>query len=111
MDSVSRLREQLQRVDQLPVREDLVVHVRAGGAAGRADEADDVAALELGSRLDVVPAQMAVPRHEAEHMFDDDQVVVVAFVRTSLDCPVGGRVYRLAFFGGYVEPLVKRRLA
>src|SRR3954453_14752339 len=107
MDSVSRLGEQLQRVDKLPVREDLVVHVRAGGAAGRADEPDDVAALDLGSRLDVVPAQMPVARHEGEPMLDGDQVAVGARLWGRLDGPVGGRVYRLAFFGGDVEPLVE----
>src|SRR3954467_2735005 len=80
LDSVSGLRKQLQRVDQLPVREDLVVHVRAGGAAGRADEPDDVAALDLGSRLDVVPAQMAGARHEAKPMLAADKVAVFAGV-------------------------------
>src|SRR5437660_1376377 len=52
--TIDWLRQQLQRIDQLPVGENLVVQMRAGGSAGRPDVADDVAALDVLSGLHVV---------------------------------------------------------
>src|SRR5439155_25738896 len=40
------------RVDEAAVDDDLVVHVRAGREAGRADEADHLALAHLLARLD-----------------------------------------------------------
>ena len=105
------LGQELQRVDQLAVGENFVVQVRAGRAAGRADVADDVAALDVLARLDVERAQMAVARRQAEAVLEDDQVAVVAGVRRRLDRAVGRRVDRLALVGGDVDALMKARLA
>ena len=87
------------------------MEVRAGRAAGRADVADDVAALHRLARLDVEPAQVAVARRQPEVVPDDDQVAVVAGVRGRLDRAVGGRVDRLALLGRDVEPLMEAGLA
>jgi hypothetical protein len=50
------------------------------GAAGRADLADDVAALDLGALLDGVALEVPVAGLEPEAMVDDDQVPVCALV-------------------------------
>src|SRR5439155_20659555 len=42
---LARFGEDLKRIDEPSVRDDLVVQVRAGGAARRADIADDITAL------------------------------------------------------------------
>ena len=48
----SLLGEELERIEEPAVGEHLVVEVVAGGAAGGADAADDVAALDRVARLD-----------------------------------------------------------
>src|SRR5687767_14078935 len=69
--SIARLlREQLQPVEETAVCPHLVVQVIAGGAAGRADVADDVAALDLCALLDRVLQQVAVARFEPEAVID-----------------------------------------
>src|SRR5712664_2080398 len=98
MSVICWLRQELQRVDQLAVRHDLVVQMRAGGAARRTDKADDVAALDALTRLDPVRAQVTVARCEAEAVLEDDQIAVVAGIRRGIDHAVGGREYRLALF-------------
>ena len=85
--SRARLGEELQRVDQLAVREDFVVQVRAGRAAGGADIADDVAALARCARLDVEAAQVPVARRQTEVVLEDDQVAVVARVAADSTMP------------------------
>ena len=81
------------------------MQVRAGRAAGRADVADDVAALDRVAGLDVIRAQVPVARRQAEGVLEDDQVAVVARVARRLDDAVGGGVDRLALFRGDVDAL------
>ena len=71
-------REQLERVGQLAVQQDLVVQVRAGRSAGRADVADHVAAVDAVARVDGEPRQVAVPRDDAVAVVDHNEVAVGA---------------------------------
>src|SRR5262249_12091974 len=105
--SVRRLRQELERINQLTVGEDFVVKVRSGCPARRADEADDVAALDPGAGLHVVAAQMTVAGHETETVLDDNEVAVIAGVRRGFDRAVGRRVHRLTLLGRDVEALMK----
>src|SRR6185503_6251836 len=105
------LREEAERVDQLTVREDLVVEVRAGCAAGGADVAEHRTAADALAGLHGERAQVAVSRRQPETVLDDDEVAVFAGVGGRFDAAVGGGVHRLAFIGRDVEPLVERRLA
>jgi len=57
---LERVEDVRERIDRVVVQAHLVVQVRAGGAAGRADVADDVAALHVLSRLGRVARKMAV---------------------------------------------------
>src|SRR5215208_7051733 len=78
--AVRRLREKLQRIDQLSVREDFVVDVCAGRSPGRSDVADDVAALDALARLRRKAAHVSVARRQPEAVTEDDQVPVIAGV-------------------------------
>src|SRR5439155_22889194 len=101
------LRQELERIDQLAVGENLVVKMRAGRAAGRSDVADDLAALHGRARLHREGAQVAVARREAEGVLDDDQVAVVAGIRRRVDDAVSRRENRLTFLRGDVETLME----
>src|SRR4051812_28217206 len=106
-----RLREELQRINQLSVDENLVMQVSPGRSAGRTDIAEDVAALDLLAWLHFERAQMAVPRREPEAMFQRDEVTVIAGVCRRLHRAVGRCDDRLAFVGRDVDALMKSRLA
>src|SRR5207245_503754 len=68
------LREELQRVDQFAVREDLVVHVRAGRSTGRSDVADHVAAPDVLTGLHRERAQVTVARRQSESVVELNEI-------------------------------------
>ena len=60
--------EQVQRVNRLPVEQDLVVQVCARRASGGAHVPDDVASLDLHPCVRGNPRHVPVARREAEAM-------------------------------------------
>ena len=112
---VRRLRgfagQQLQRVDQLPVGEHFVVEMRPRRPAGGTDVTDDVTALDRRALPDRELGEVAVPRHQAESVVDDDEVAVVAARRRQLDLAGRRREDRCSFFGRNIEPRVKISIA
>src|ERR1700730_8325875 len=109
--TLGSLGEELERVDELAIRENFVVQVRARGAARRSDETDDVPAVHILSDLDVETAQMTVPGRQPEVVFERDQVAVVARGRRRLDGAVRRRVDGLTLFSGDIDALMIRRFA
>src|SRR3989338_3386744 len=103
--------EEPQRVDLPAAGENLVVQVRAGRAAGRADVADDVTARDTLSRADVEPGQMSVASRQAELVREHDQISVLAGRRSGLDRAGSRRVDGIALVGGDVDALMIVRLA
>src|SRR5262245_41958818 len=74
------LREQLRRIQELTVGENLVMQMRAGRAARRADIPDHLAALDRLSGLGRERTQVPVARRQTEPVLHDQQVAVVAGV-------------------------------
>src|SRR5262245_1297891 len=106
-----RLRQEAEWVDQLPVEEDLIMEVRAGRTAGRADEANHVAASDRITGLHAEAAQVAVTRRQSELVLQHDEIAVFSRAFRRLDDAVGRRVDRLALLGRNVETLMETRLA
>src|SRR5229473_4054856 len=101
------LGQELERIEQSAVGENLVVEVRAGRTAGRSDVADDVAAFHRLAGLHFEHAQMRIPRREVEVVAKDDQVAVVARVRRGVHSAVRGREHRAASFRRNVDALME----
>src|SRR5262245_46410534 len=80
-------------------------------AAGRADISDDIAALYRRAGLHAEPAQVAVPRREAEVVTHDNEVAVIAGVLRGFDRSVCRGVYLAALLGRNIEALMKRGFA
>src|SRR5687767_5429815 len=97
------LRQQLKRIEEPAVREDFVMEVIAGRAAGRAETSDDVAALHALALLDREAGEVAVLRLQAEAVIDDHEVAVRALMADEGDVARGGRLHRLSLFAGDVE--------
>src|SRR6185436_18036097 len=105
------LREELERVDQLSVRENLVVQMRTGRASRGPDVADDVAAFDAGARFHGEPAQMSVAGGQPEVVPQGEQVPILAGIGSRIDLTVGGRIDGLTLFGRNIEALMERGLA
>src|SRR5262245_7639407 len=86
------------------------MEMSASGAAGRSDVADGVAALDDGTDLHGEAAQVPVARRQAEVVFDDHEVAIVAAVRRRFDEAIRRRVDRLPTLGGDIEALMEAAL-
>src|SRR6266436_5411199 len=64
------------RIDSFAVDARLVVQMRSGGAAGRADLADDLAGLDRVADLGVDAGEVAVARRHAVAVVDLDHLAV-----------------------------------
>src|SRR4051812_32601361 len=78
------------------------VEVGAGGVAGRADEPDDVALVDVLALADGHPRLVGVQRGEATTVVDDDDVAVAAHLPSEDDGAGLGRVDRRAVTAGDV---------
>ena len=87
------------------------MQVGAGRAAGRADVADDVAALDALAGRDVEPAQMSVAGRQPEVVREHDQVAVLRRRAPPIRrCRRPSR-RRVALVGGDIDALVIAGLA
>src|SRR5204863_1824111 len=94
-----RTGEELQRIHQLAIRENLVVQVSAGRATSRSDVPDGVAPLHLLPRFDRERAQMTVSSDETERVLQHDEIAVIARIRCGFNRSVGGGEDRMALLG------------
>src|SRR5262245_55127282 len=76
--------QQLARAERLAMRPDLVVEMRRRGPPGRADVADDIAALDLVAGFDTQLGQVGVPRHQSELVLDDHEIPEVRSIASRL---------------------------
>src|SRR5262249_36096040 len=97
------------RVDRLAIDAGLVVQMRPGGAAGRANLADDLAAVHRLADLDVDAGQVAVAGREAMAGLDFDHVSVAPLPAGEGHRAIGGGAYRLADVAAHVDAGVKCR--
>src|SRR5262245_40171177 len=81
--------------------------MRSGGAAGGADEPDDVAALDLVAGPHVVAREVTIARLEPVAVIEDDQIAVAAFRGGVRDDPVSRRIDLAALIGGDIETLME----
>ena len=91
-----------RRVHVLAVDTGFVVQVRAGGAAGAADVADDVASFHAAADRRV-SAHVAVQGFHAVGVLQHHGVAVAAFPATEGDVAVGRGANRGAFRRGIVD--------
>src|SRR5262245_13238978 len=70
--------QELLRIDRVAVDARLIVQMRPGRAAGRADLADGLTHSDLLADLHVDFGQMAVARRKAVAVVDFDQIAVAA---------------------------------
>src|SRR3954452_14263340 len=109
--TLERVEDVRERVDRRVVQAHLVVQVRAGGAAGGTDVADDVAALHVLSRLARVGRKMAVTRREAVAVREIDHVAVAVGPFGLDHDAIGGSADGLSDRGRNVDRVVRARLA
>src|SRR6185312_4779803 len=101
--------QELLRIDRFAVDTRLVMQMGPGGAAGRADLADDLADVDDLADLDVDLREVAVPRREAVAVVDFDHIAVAAVAAGAGDAAARGGMHRLAGFTAHVEAGVHRR--
>ena len=101
------------RVDRHAVEAHFVVQVRAGAAAGGADEADDVAGAHAlaGGGIGGKRAHVAVERLHAVAVAQDDGIAVAAFGAAEFHDAVGWGVNRRTGGGGVVDAGVHAQIA
>ena len=97
------------RIDRFVVDAGFVVQMRAGGAAGRADAADDVADLDVLADAHVDRRQMAVAGRELVAVVDLDHLAVAAVPAGGDDGAGGGGAHRIAGVAAHVHAGVHRR--
>src|SRR6476620_6345473 len=85
---LGRLGEQLHRIQELAVHQDLVVQVRSGRSSRGPDISDDVDAVNGLAVLYVESAEMTVPGRDAEVVAQDNEVAVLAFVLRGVDAAI-----------------------
>src|SRR5262249_49504184 len=88
--------EEFLGVDSLAIDTGLVVQVRAGRAAGRADLADDLADLHVLTDLDQDRREVAVARREAVAVIDLDHATVATRPSGRRHRAVRGDAHRIA---------------
>src|SRR5215475_74815 len=98
--------QEFLRIDRVAVDAGLVVQVRAGGAPGRADLADDLADAHALALADVDGGEMAVARRQAVAVIDFHHLAVAAAPAGEHDLAGGGGTHRLAGAGAHVEPVM-----
>jgi hypothetical protein len=101
--------QERDRIDRAAVDADFVMEMAAGRTAGRAHQADDLAALHAGIVGDEDLREVAVARLDAAAMVDLDEVAVAALAAGMADDAVGGRVDRRADRAGDVDAGMHRR--
>src|SRR5690606_25578337 len=99
----------LERVDLGAVAADLEMQVRAGGIAGRADLADDLAGADLGPDAGLDAAEVRVEGAQAVGVHDLDEVAVAAVAAGGADHALGRGQHARAGRGGDVDALVAAR--
>src|SRR5438874_7176057 len=97
------LPEVAARVDRRAVDAHLVVKVRPGGAARRADGADRLAAMHLLALAHVERGEMAVERVEPTAVIDDHEAAVARVAPGEDHLAVAGRRHRKAVLRRDVE--------
>src|SRR5262245_13449011 len=110
--SIAELRARAQealRIDRFAVDPRLVVQMRSGGAAGRADLADDLAGLDRMADLGVDAGEVAVARRDAVAVVDLDHLAVAALPAGECHRAVRGCAHRVAGLAAHVEAGVHRR--
>src|SRR6218665_1214308 len=93
------------RVDGFAGYADFVMKMRAGGAAGRTDEADDVALADVLAGCDVQARHMAVTGLNVATMFQRDVETIAAEPFGLADDAVGRGVDRRADRAGQIDAL------
>src|SRR5947209_3402917 len=93
-------------VDGIAVHPDLVVEMIAGRAAGIADPAHDVAALDPLARADLDAGHVAVAGGDPEAVGDVDRLAQAGDLAGLDDDAVGARPHRLARRRGDIDALV-----
>src|SRR5436189_211327 len=107
-EGVARL-EEGHGIDRAAVDPDLVVQVAAGRAAGRAHQADQIAAVDALAGQGDPLREVAVAGLDALAVVDLDQIAVAAIVPFGAsDDAVCGRVDRGAHRAGEIDPGVHR---
>ena len=102
--------EEFLRIDRFAVDARLVVQMRAGRAAGRAELADHLADADLVADRDVDLRQMAVAGRKPVAVIDLDHLAVAAAPAGDGDGAGGGGVDRLADFAAEIDAGVHRGL-
>src|SRR5580658_4933679 len=88
--------EEFLRIDRFAVDARLVMQMRAGRAAGRADQPDDLADANLVADMDVDLRQMAVAGRQPVAMIDLHHIAVAAVPSGDGDAPDGRGMDRFA---------------
>ena len=96
---------QLQRINRLGIMANLVMEVRARGAAGGADIADDLTLVDLGSNGHVLgdAAHMGVKGFITIGMFQLDHIAVGAVAAGKFDDAFAGRLDRRSGRGAEID--------
>src|SRR5262245_49416638 len=95
--------QEFLRVDRVAVDAGLVVQMRAGGAPGRADLADDLADAHVLALADVDGGELAVARRQAVAVIDFHHFAVAAAPAGEHDFSGGRDASRLARAGAAVD--------
>src|SRR4030095_2629219 len=103
--------EEAERIELSAVDEDFVVQVVAGGPAGGAGEADQIAALHPIAGVHRKSRQGRVARRNTDAVADDHHVAVRARWFRCFDSAGGGGEDRLAVIGRDVEARVGGHLS
>src|SRR6266852_6072486 len=103
--------QEFLRVDRVAVDARLVVQVRSGRAAGRAEPADNLADLDVLADGDVDLGEMAVACRQTVAVIDLDQLAVAAVPTRRGDGAGRGGADRIAGIAAEVEAGMHRRAA
>ena len=103
VEPLARAQEFL-RVDRPAAHPRLVVQVRAGGAPGRADLADDLPGPDRLADAHVDRGEVAVAGGQAVAMVDVDHPAIAAAPARRRHLAVGGGAHRIAGLAVQIEP-------
>src|SRR6185295_17510262 len=100
--------QELLRINRLAIDAGLVVQVRAGRSAGRADPADDLAGAHRLAFFDVSRREVRVACRQPVAMVDLDHPAIAAVPADRRDGPAGGGTHRVAMGAAQIKPGVHR---
>src|SRR5262249_3930618 len=105
---LSRVEYVFERIQRPVVLADLVMEVRPGGAAGRSDETDTLAAPDALPLVDEDRVHVSIDRRVTGGMRDCDRLAVIAYPPALYDYAFGRRQDRLVKPSRDVESRMKR---